>query len=173
MHDAPSDAPPAVARGSACADSRAAECAIDLAAPLLEAAACHTAINQSGVVHVVILDPALTPANATFEQAILLEASFGLDRARWDADYAGFARAKARLSWETGLDSQVVLTQQPQRLRRGDTLLGGAVVLDGIVVSISGCEAMYDEALAGSVALLLRAAARQTVMALGGRSAVP
>jgi hypothetical protein len=174
MHDAPNrGSPNSTLRGSACAGLRAAEAALDLAAPLLEAAAHNGAINQSGVVHVVIVDPALTPAAVPFEQAVLIETSFGLERTRWDADYAAFARAKARLSWQTGLDGSVVLTQQPHRLRRGDSLLAGAVALDGIVVAVSGCEALYDEALAGSVALLLRAEARKAVLALAGQTALP
>ena len=115
------------------------------------------------------MDPALGPGDATFEQAILAEASFGLDRARWDADYAAFARAKARLSWETGLDGHAVLALQPQRLRSGDTTLAGAVAIDGIVVAVSGCEPVYDEALSGSVALLLRAQAKKALQDCAGR----
>lgn len=172
MHDAPTPAATLGIRGSACADAAAAEIALDLAAPLLEGAARNPAINQSGVVYVVLMDPVLTPAVATFEQAILAECSYGLDRSRWDADYAGFARAKARLSWETGLDGHLVQALQPQRLKSGDTALWGSVALDGIVVAVSGCEAAWDEALSGTVAMLLRAQAKTAAARLAGQTQV-
>ena len=104
------------------------------------------------------MDPARGPGQWSFEDAILHEHSVG-DRARWDADYAGFARAKARLAWRTGMDSQVVQARFPHLLEQGDTLLWGSVARDGIVVGVSGANAWYDEAFAGAIALCLRAVA--------------
>lgn len=136
--------------------------AVELAAPMLRTAAGDAAVNQSGVVYLVITDPLRGPhACASFEDAIVHEQGFGRSPAEWDADYAGFARAKARLSWQTGLDSHVVQALRPHLLREGDTALWGSVNLDGIVVGVSGNEAAYDEAFAGAVALLARALARQ------------
>ncbi|MDB5887493.1 MAG: hypothetical protein JWM03_365 [Rhodocyclales bacterium] len=129
--------------------------AVGMALPLIEKAMQHSFVGESGFLFVVVMQPTLTPSNASFEEAILYEHAIG-DRARWDADYAGFARAKARLSWKTGLDSHVVQTLRPHLLQPGDTVLWGGVVLDGIIVGVSGANACYDEAFAGVVAMCLR-----------------
>ena len=105
-------------------------------------------------------------------QAVGDEQGFGRPPSEWDADYAGFARAKARLSWQTGLDSHVVQVLQPHLLRRDDTALWGSVNLDGIVVGVSGNEAAYDEAFAGAVAMLARALSRQERARLGASQLV-
>lgn len=133
--------------------------AVALAAPMLEEARADRDVVGSGFLYVVIMDPARSPAGCAFEDAVLYEHAVG-DPSRWDADYAAFARAKAKLSWRTGLDGDVVQACQPHRLRSGDTLLRGAVCLDGIVVAVSGAFPAFDEAFAGSVALCLRALAR-------------
>ena len=77
----------------------------------------------------------------------------------WDADYRAYARAKARLSWETGRDGHVVQALEPYRLRAGDTNLWGGVALGGIVVGVSGAQPWFDEAFAGCIAHCLRALA--------------
>jgi hypothetical protein len=146
---------------SALIDQDTARAAVELARPVLEASTRDPRINQGGFLHVVVMDPARTPLDAGFEEAILYECSLGGRREDWDADYAGFARAKARLSWQHGRDSVHLQTAEPWRLRPGDTTLWGSVWLDGIVVAASGGEAEFDEAFAGMVALLMRALARQ------------
>ena len=50
--------------------------------------------------------------------------------------------------------------QHAHRLRAGDSLLGGGVWLDGIVVAVSGAFDWYDEAFALAIAAQLRAVAR-------------
>lgn len=77
------------------------------------------------------------------------------------ADYAGFARAKAKLAWRLGHDSQHVQDALPHLLARGDSLLGGAVVRRGLVVAASGAHPWYDAACAGIVAELVLALAQQ------------
>jgi hypothetical protein len=153
---------PAAAASSHFLTREIAARAVELAGPMLRAAAHDGAVNQSGVLYLVVTDPLRGPqACASFEEAILHEQGFGRPPSEWDADYAGFARAKARLSWQTGLDSHVVQVLQPHLLRRDDTALWGSVNLDGIVVGVSGNEAAYDEAFAGAVAMLARALSRQ------------
>jgi hypothetical protein len=49
-----------------------------------------------------------------------------------------------------------VQTQRPYLLEPGDTVLWGGVALDGIVIGVSGANAMYDEVFAGVVAMCLR-----------------
>jgi hypothetical protein len=139
------------------AGKETAEEALRLALPLLERAVSDASMGQSGVLHVVLMDPSRHPGSCPFEEAILLEHSVGKDRSAWDADYAWYARAKAKVSWRTQRDGHAVRALSPHLLRHDDTPLWGSVALDGIVVGVSGAEAAYDEALAGVVALLFRA----------------
>ncbi len=135
-----------------------------MALPMIDAAVADREISGGGFLHIVIMDPALGPAHASFESAVLLEHSIG-DPTKWDADYAAFARAKARLSWTSGLDGKAIQAARPHMLRQGDSLLWGSVCLDGIVVGVSGAHPWFDEAFATSVAASLRAFATQRHMA--------
>ena len=139
--------------------------AVELVVPMLEAGRADREIVGSGFLHIVILDPYLTPARARFEEAILYER----DRSLWDADYAAFARAKARLTWETGLGSHEVQALRPHLLPAGATALWGSVCLDGIVVGISGAFPWFDEAYAGAIACMIRALAKKAREADAGK----
>jgi len=138
----------------------AARRAIALAAPMIEHWRRDRSVVGSGFVYVVVMDPARPPGTASFDDAILHEHAFG-DRETWDADYAAFARAKAKLSWTTGRDGRSVQSESPHLLRTGDTVTAGGVCLDGLVVAASGAFPCFDELFAGTVALSLRALARQ------------
>jgi len=148
------------ARAAGFVDADLAREAIELTLPMIEPAVRRERVSGGGFLHLVVLDPLAKPGRATFEQALLLEHSIG-DRARWDADYAGFARAKARLSWENQLDSHRLQSTHTHLLRRGDSLLWGGVCLDGIVVACSGAHPWYDEAFACAVAAAVRALAKE------------
>jgi hypothetical protein len=145
--------------GSHFADADAARQAIELALPMIEPAMRQPGVCGSGFLVIVVMDPALKPGDCSFDYAVLAEHCIG-DRRRWDADYAGFARAKARLSWQHGRSSHEVQAGQAHLLRPGDGLLWGSVCLDGIVVGVSGAEAWWDEAFATAVAANLRALAK-------------
>ena len=149
----------AAAPGSAFADAAAARQALDMALPMIEAALPDAQVCGSGFLYVVIMDPALGPAQTSFDAAVLLEHAVG-DRSRWDADYAAFARAKASLAWRLGDGLERVQGAQPHRLRAGETLLRGSVCLDGIVVGVSGAHPWFDEAFATAIAANLRAIAQ-------------
>jgi hypothetical protein len=138
-------------------DRAAAEQALQLALPLLQRAVSDRSIGQSGVLYVVIMDPARPPGSCGFADAILLEHALGKERDAWDADYAEFARAKARLSWRTQRDSHVLQATAPHLVQADETPLWGSVAIDGIVVGVSGADPVFDEALAGTVAMCLRA----------------
>jgi hypothetical protein len=146
--------------GSPFADAEAARQAVALALPMIEQALRDRRICGSGFLYIVVMDPALGPGDARFEDAILLEHAIGA-RDAWDADYGAFARAKARLSWQHGQDGHRIQGGAAHRLRTGDSLLWGSVCLDGIVVGVSGAFAWYDEAFATAVAANLRAIAKQ------------
>lgn len=141
------------------ADRDAARAALEMALPMIEPQMSRPEVCGSGFLYIVVMDPAARPGEVGFEQAVLLEHAVG-DRSKWDADYAAFARAKARASWEHGLSGQALQALQPYRLREGESLLWGAVCLDGIVVGVSGAHAYYDEAFATCIAGCLRAVAK-------------
>jgi hypothetical protein len=143
-------------------DEDAARAAVEFVMPSIERAMRDPLAGDSGCLHIVIMDP-LSAHGSDFERSILYEHS--INRAHWDADYAAFARAKARVSWRTGRDGHDVLTLTPHRLEPGDTLLWGSVCLDGIVVAVSGMQPWYDEALAGMVACSMRAIAKSRAVA--------
>jgi hypothetical protein len=158
--------------GSYFADVAAARQAIALVRPMIATALADPTICGAGSCCAIVMDPAMTPqACATFHDAVLIEDDFDT-RSHWDADYATFARAKARTAWlheEDGLD---LVTRRPQCLREGDSLLRGAVRLDGIVVAVSGCSPWYDEAIACAIAASLRAIAIARFEAARSRGAL-
>jgi hypothetical protein len=143
-------------------DCEAAAQAVDMALPMIRAAIDNRRAGESGFLYLVVMRPGSSPASSRFEDAILYEHAVG-DRDKWDADYRGFALAKARIAWRTGLDSHIVQEQRPYLLEAGDTVLWGSVAMDGIVVAASGADAWYDEAFAGAVALCLRAQAKAAI----------
>lgn len=136
-----------------------AEKAVNMALPLIHEAMKLKEVGESGFLYLVVMDPVRTPSVCSFEDAVLYEYAVG-DRAKWDADYAGFARAKALVAWKNGMDGHMVQELRPHLLSSGDTVLWGSVVVDGIVVGTSGANAWYDEAFAGTVAMCLRALAK-------------
>lgn len=145
------------------ADASAARQAVDRCLPLIEPALRDTAVSGLGVLHLVLLDPGLTPADCDYADALLHERSIG-DRALWDVDYAAYAHAKAHLAWRHGCDSRRVLAE-PHRLAKHDRLVWGGVWLDGIVVAASGAMPAWDEAFSLAVAAQLRAIAYERARA--------
>jgi hypothetical protein len=137
-------------------DRHAADAAVEMSLPSIRQAMTRKEVGESGFLHIVVMDPGLTPEHCPFEEAILYEYSVG-DRSKWDADYAKFSRAKARVAWRTGMDSHLVQELRPHLLTENDTTLWGSVAMDGIVVSASGAHPWYDEAFSGMIAVCLRA----------------
>ena len=140
-------------------DAKLAAQAIALAVPTLNALLATEGVSGEGVLHIVVIDPCSEPGTAR-EAVVLHEHSIG-NPATWGADYAGFARAKAMLAWRLQCDSQRVQDEAPHRLVRGDTLLGGGICRNGLVVGVSGAHPWYDAACAGIVAELIAALAQQ------------
>ena len=147
-------------------DRDAGRQAVAFVAPLLERAATDHAIGQSGVLYVVIMHPTRMHGEHNFDDAILTEQAFGKPRTAWDADYARYARSKAQASWQLGVASGDERAAAYWRRLGHDAPLAGGMVVEGITAAVSGADPTYDEALAGAVALSLRA-----VLALRERSA--
>jgi hypothetical protein len=146
------------APGSCFANVDAARRAVEMTLPMIAAAIVDREICGAGFLHIVVMDPALPPGRSDFDSAVLYEHAVG-DRQRWDADYAVYARAKARLSWRLQRDTHAVAAQMPQALTDGESLLAGGVCIDGITVAVSGAEAAFDIAFASAIAVNLRALA--------------
>jgi len=142
------------------ANADAAQQALKMALPMIEPQMSDPEVCGSGFLYIVVMDPAARPGSVRFEDAILLEHAVG-DRSKWDADYAAFARAKAKASWEQQMDGHALQALKPHFLREGDSMLWGAVNLDGIIVGVSGAHAYFDEAFATTVAACLKAVAKQ------------
>jgi hypothetical protein len=127
--------------------------------PMMMPALRDRSVSGTGFLCIVVMDPGLQPGDCSFDEAVLLEHAIG-DRREWDADYAGFARAKAALSWRLGHDGHAVQSMRAHRLRGGDSLLWGGVCLEGITVGVSGAQPWWDEAFATCIAAHLRASAK-------------
>lgn len=65
--------------------------------------------------------------------------------------YTEIAIAKAKVSWETGLSSRKVQQDAPFLYREGMTKWGGSVIENGLIVAFSGVQAVFDEAIAGTM----------------------
>jgi len=146
--------------GSHFAGALAARAAIEMALPMIEVAINDPAVCGGGFLWIVVMDPARSTLDSRFEEALVAEHGIG-DEARWGADYRAFARAKARAAWRCMAGGDRLQADLVHQLQAGDSLLRGAVVLDGIVVAVSGAEPWFDEAFANCVAGNLRAIAQQ------------
>ncbi len=141
-------------------DEDAAREAVELALPSIEKAFQREGVSGERVLHIVVMDPAVQPGEAAFEDAILYERSVG-DPRKWQADYRSFARAKAALAWRAGCDTHLIQELRPHLLRPGETLLWGSAWRDGLVVGASGAHPWFDEAFANAVAGFLLAIAQE------------
>lgn len=126
--------------------------------PAIEAQLHNEAVSGLGVLHLVVLDPAVSPWTPDAMPRSLYEHSIG-DRGRWDVDYADYARRKALLSWRHRMDSRRLQLMEPHRLAGEDSLLWGGVYLDGIVVAASGAFPIWDECFSMMLAVQMRALA--------------
>lgn len=147
--------PPIVDNGQGGVLTKAlAQEALDRIKPMLEAAIADPKVCATGALAVVVIAPMDAHQGSCFDDAILLEAGLG-GRGAGDADHAALARDRARLAWESGEDSRAAQAR-PHLLRPGDTLEGGGVNLEGLVVGVSGAHPWYEEAFGLSLAAMLR-----------------
>lgn len=130
--------------------------ALDVLEPAFLGIVADQAASFEHALHVVVMNPQAPSPSCSFEQAILVERSFG-EPARWQADYAHYARAKARLAWREGLTTSALVDDAPARLREGDLVVPGAVCRYGLVVGASGAQPWYDAACAAMTIELVRA----------------
>lgn len=129
---------------------------LDALAPLLDKLLADSAVSAEHAMHVVVMNPAADP-RTPFDDAILVERSFG-EPARWEADYAGYARAKTRLAWREQTSLRTLFAEHPERLREGDIRVEGAVRQGHWIVGASGAQPWYDHAIATIAIALFEAA---------------
>ena len=113
---------------------------------------------------VAIPDPALqyTPQYlpTARPRPLFWEGVFGeTDRTKWKNPYDEFARAKAVLSWRTGLPSHLIQRNRPHLFENGDIKFGGSTAYEGIVVGTSGLAWHHDLIISGMFATALHALA--------------
>jgi len=145
----------------------AADAAVDMVLPMMQAGLARKELGESGVLYVVLMDPTVRPGTVPFEDAILLERAVGRPREQWDADYGAYARAKARLSWETGLDGHTACVVRPHCARPDARQVWGGICWEGIVAAVSGAFPWYDEAYAGALACAFKACVKAQAQAAG------
>ncbi|HET8598098.1 MAG TPA: hypothetical protein VFM22_10080 [Castellaniella sp.] len=141
-------------------DRNTAARAVRLTLPMILPAMESQEAGDSGFLHIVVMNPLMLPGDSDFDEAILYEHSVG-DTARWDADYAAYARGKARMSWQGRQNGHVICEVSPHRLRKGEQPLWGGVTVDGVAVGVSGCFPWFDEAFAGAIAFAFIACAKE------------
>lgn len=150
--------------GSAFADESAAMLAVELVMPMIQLGLETKRIGESGFLYIVIMNPGRHSGECRFEDAVLHEHAVG-DRSAWDADYALYAREKARVCWVHRRSGHELRACSPHLLRDTETGVWGGVWLDGIAIGISGADPWYDEAIGLSIAAALRAVAKQRALA--------
>jgi hypothetical protein len=151
---------PAAAADRPSAPVAIVERSLEALAPLVAHLVSDPSISAEAAMHVVVMDPNADPRTDAFEDAILVERSFG-DPARWNADYGWYARAKARVSFREQASLRTLLREHPERLRTDDIRVEGAVCDGGWTVAASGAQAWYDHAIAIAAIALFGAAATQ------------
>ena len=117
------------------------ELAWDIVQPSIAHAADLNVTNKHAGT-VVVLDP--------WSGAILFQGRVNdnhPDREKYDT----IALAKAEVSWETGLTSRQVQQDAPHLYRPGMTKWGGSAIENKLVVSFSGVQAVFDEAISWMV----------------------
>ena len=107
--------------------------------------------------HVVILDPRAKFGSVSFEDAILFEHSINPEK--WDVDLKTLTRKKAMVAWEHDMDTHIVQQQRPYLYQKGDNKYAGAVVHQGIVVSVAAIQWYFDELFSVWIAAACRALA--------------
>lgn len=115
----------------------------------VEAAHSDNVINKNAGTIVVCYPRTLTRmSNNRFDLVFRQD----IDLAHPNADkFIRIATQKARVSWETGMPSRKVQQDAPHLYEGGMTKWGGSVIENGLVVAFSGVQAIFDEAIAGTM----------------------
>ncbi|GAB2648202.1 hypothetical protein [Vibrio panuliri] len=126
-----------------------AQDAIDLVMPAISKLFERTNRQE---LHIVIMDPRVKPWEASFEEAILYQASLGNPN-QWTTPFDDFARNKARQAWRSSTSNIVAQTLHTSSLSDDDLLFYGSFTYGDVVVACSGVQQWYDMLISGWIAL--------------------
>lgn len=112
-------------------------------------------VNKEAL-HVVALRPGV-PFHPDADLPVMFERSF--NKGTWKNPYDLFARGKARITWRTRRSSRDIVLNAPHLLMPGDPTFWGSVILDDIIVGVSGVESYFDEMFAMMTAAAIKAEA--------------
>lgn len=101
------------------------------------------------------MNPGADP-RTPFDAGIFSERSSG-EPAPWDADYAGYSRAKTRLAWREQTSLRTLFAEHPDRLHDGDIRVEGAVRHGHWIVGASRAQRCDDHAIAKIAVALFEA----------------
>lgn len=111
-------------------------------------------ISRDSSIHIVVMDPSKPYSpDADFFGSVLIEGSIGTPK----AEYIGFARSKARISWKYKLYSQAVQQLYPHLLEENMTIWGGGVYLHETASGASGVQYQLDQWVAEMMIITIRA----------------
>lgn len=126
--------------------------AVALALPAIKKLMATRTGGRNGL-HIVILDPTITPAGGgSFAEAILYEHQIG-DPEGWKHDYVAIARSKAEQAWRDGRPNLWTHLFAPALIVEGDARYWSSFVYNGLVVACSGIQPWFDFLVGGWVAL--------------------
>jgi len=90
------------------------------------------------------------------DYTLVYDYNFG-DVHEWEHDFDAIARAKTVITARTGLPTRVVQELHPELLLPTDTQFWGNWVEGNIIVSCSGVEPWFDEAISKSAVAIIKA----------------
>jgi hypothetical protein len=140
--------------------NKIAEQAIDLATPLIDGLMGSGVAKRQHLAVVVALRHA--DATAEVEYKTLAYQWYG-ERSEWEYEYDQIAFKKTDISARTGLTSRQVQAMQPELLEETDVMFWGNAVLGDIIVSCSGVQPWFDEAISNAIAWLCKALIQEEV----------
>lgn len=132
--------------------------AIAVMRPSIELMMAHCLVKRT---HLYIMVAEIAPE---FSSGYILRAyeSFGYP-SDWEHPYDEIARGKTRISARTGLSSREVHTMRPHLLVPGDVKYWGNAIGPPFIVSCSGVEPWFDEAISNAVLGLCKALTQRRV----------
>lgn len=111
--------------------------------------------------YMVVLDPTKPFGSTVMWKGLVLYGHEFTSSHEWENPYDEFAAQKAYASLRTGMPSRIIRECAPHLLGEGNTVHGGSVVHDGLIVACSGVQPWLDEAIAGIASAVIRGIANE------------